>query len=206
MSPSHLTETDARPSDETLYQLLFHHGFDGLMLTVPSGAILDANPAACRIMGRTREEILQEGRDGLIDSTDARLQDLIAERERTGKAHGELRVRRKDGSVLPVELSSVVFHTPEGEKRTCIIIRDVSERKAAEAERDRLIAELQQALERVRSLSGLLPMCAACRKIRDDAGKWHDLESYIRIHTETQFSHGICLECRQKLYPGHSHD
>jgi hypothetical protein len=64
-----------------------------------------------------------------------------------------------------------------------------------------LIHELTEALGRVKSLSGLLPMCASCRKIRDQKGSWHDLETYIRSHTEADFSHGICPDCRQKLYP-----
>ncbi len=189
--------------DETLYRLLFENSMDGLMLTAPDGSILDANPAACRIMGRTREEIIREGRDGLIDISDPRLPGLIEERQRTGKTHGELTARRKDGTLFPMEFSSVVFQDPDGQSRTCLILRDISDRKAAETERERLIGELQEALQRVRSLSGLLPMCASCRKIRDQQGDWHNLENYVRTHTEADFSHGICPECRTKLYPGH---
>jgi PAS domain S-box-containing protein len=190
-------------SDAALYHLLFENGLDGLMLTAPDGSVLDANPAACRIMGRTREEIIREGRNGLMNTADPRLAQYVSERERTGKAHGELSARRKDGTLFPIEFSSVVFHTPEGEKRTCLIIRDISERKNAELEREQLIDELQDALQHVKSLSGLLPMCASCRKIRDDHGHWHDLESYVRRNTEAKFSHGICPECRGRLYPGH---
>jgi len=171
------------------------------MLTTPDGTVLDANPAACRILGRTREEILQEGREGLIDASSPRFADMIAERQRTGRTQGELRARRKDGTVFPIELSSVVFQTFEGATRTCLIIRDITERKASEVERERLIGELQEALGRVKSLSGLLPSCASCRKIRDKEGHWHHLETYIRNHTEADFSHGICPECRRKLYP-----
>lgn len=189
------------PENETLYGMLFENSMDGLMLTAPDGRILDANPAACRIFARSREEILQEGREGLIDSSDPRLPALIAERTRTGKTHGELNARRRDGTLFPVEISSMVFTTPEGEPRTCLIMRDISERKTAEAERERLIRELRDTLARVRSLSGLLPMCAACRKIRDKQDVWHSLESYIRTHTEADFTHGICPECRRQLYP-----
>jgi PAS domain-containing protein len=116
-------------------------------------------------------------------------------------AHGELRARRPDGSLFPVEISSVVFSDAANEARTCIIIRDVTERKAAEAERERLIAEMQHALASVKCLSGLLPICAACRKIRDKQGFWHDLENYIRQHSEADFTHGICPDCRRRLYP-----
>jgi len=189
------------PNSEALYRLLFENGMDGLMLTAPDGSIFDANPAACRILGRTREEILLEGRHGVMDTSDPRLARLVAERARTGIAHGELGARRKDGSVFPVEISSVVFSAPEGGTRTCIIIRDITQRKAAEAERERLIHELKEALSRVKTLTGLLPMCAACRKIRDKEGAWHHLEAYIRNHTEADFSHGICQDCRERLYP-----
>jgi len=186
---------------EDLYGLLFENSLDGLMLTAPDGSIIDANPSACRIMGRTREEILQEGRQGLIDASDPRLAVLVEERRRTGKTHGELRARRKDGTFFPIEISSVVFQSPQGESRTCMIIRDITERTTAQTERERLIKELQEALTRVKSLSGLLPICASCRKIRDKQGAWHNLEAYIRSHTEADFSHGICPDCRRTLYP-----
>ena len=73
--------------------------------------------------------------------------------------------------------------------------------KHREQERDRMIAELQRALSDVKRLSGLLPICASCKKIRDDRGYWNQLESYIGNHSEAQFSHGLCPECTKKLYP-----
>jgi YesN/AraC family two-component response regulator len=66
----------------------------------------------------------------------------------------------------------------------------------------RLNAELEAALAQVRTLSGLLPICAACKKIRDDQGYWHQVEVYIRNHSQAEFSHGICPDCARKLYPG----
>jgi hypothetical protein len=74
-------------------------------------------------------------------------------------------------------------------------------RKQAEEERDRLIAELQKALSEVKTLSGLLPICASCKSIRDDKGYWSQIETYIRDHSEAEFSHGICPVCMKKLYP-----
>jgi len=65
----------------------------------------------------------------------------------------------------------------------------------------RLNAELQAALAKVKVLSGLLPICASCKKIRDDQGYWHQVEVYLRDHSEVEFSHGICPDCAQKLYP-----
>lgn len=187
--------------EESLYRMLFHNSLDGIMLTAPDGRILDANAAACRILGRTREQILEEGRAGLIDNTDPRLEGYVAERTRTGKVHGELIARRTDGTFFPIEFSSVVFPGPEGDARTCLIIRDISARKAAEAERERLIQQLQDALGQVKTLSGLLPICASCHKIRDGQGSWHVLENYIRKNTRADFTHSICPDCRRKLYP-----
>ena len=172
-----------------------------MMFTAPDGRILDANPAACRMFEPTREEIIAAGRMRLIDASDPRLRNLLAERQQTGRAHGELNGRRRNGALFPVEMSSVVFEGSVGQPRTCLIIRDISERKTAEQERERLIRELQEALAKVKHLSGLLPICASCRKIRDEGGHWHSLEAYIRDHTEADFSHGICPDCRKKLYP-----
>ena len=187
--------------EQSLYGLLFHNSLDGIMLTAPDGRILDANPAACRILGRTREQILEEGRAGVIDHTDPRVEAYVAERRRSGKVHGELIARRTDGSLFPIEFSSVVFPGPEGDARTCLIIRDISARKTAEEERERLIQQLRDALGQVKTLSGLLPICASCHKIRDGHGSWHVLENYIRKNTGADFTHGICPECRRKLYP-----
>ena len=66
--------------------------------------------------------------------------------------------------------------------------------------------ELQDALSQVKLLSGYLPICASCKKIRDDKGYWQAVESYIDSHSEAKFSHGICPECIQKLYPEFSDD
>jgi len=71
----------------------------------------------------------------------------------------------------------------------------------AERESDRLIHELQDALSKIRQLSGLLPICCHCKKIRDDKGYWNQIEAYIRDHSEAEFSHSICQECVKTYYP-----
>jgi hypothetical protein len=65
----------------------------------------------------------------------------------------------------------------------------------------RLQERIQEAVARIKVLSGLLPICAACKKIRDDQGYWEQIEVYIRQHSEAQFSHGICPSCIRKMYP-----
>ena len=75
-------------------------------------------------------------------------------------------------------------------------------RKARERELQRSNAELQQALREVKVLKGLVPICASCKKIRNDQGFWQQLEEYLQQHSEAEFSHGLCTPCIKKLYPG----
>jgi hypothetical protein len=81
------------------------------------------------------------------------------------------------------------------------ICRDITERKQAEVAREQLISQLKAALDRVKKLSGFLPICSYCKKIRDDKGYWKQIENYIREHSEAEFSHSICQECAKKYYP-----
>jgi CheY-like chemotaxis protein len=74
------------------------------------------------------------------------------------------------------------------------------EKKRIEAERERLIIELQESLAHIKTLNGLLPICASCKKIRDDRGYWEAVEVYISDHSEAEFTHGICPDCARKLY------
>lgn len=71
----------------------------------------------------------------------------------------------------------------------------------AERERDRLIVQLEETLSKVKKLSGLLPICAGCKKIRDDKGYWNQIELYLKEHSDAVMSHGICPECADKYYP-----
>src|SRR5208282_230275 len=80
-------------------------------------------------------------------------------------------------------------------------IRYAMERKQLENEKERLILELQESLAKVKLLSGLLPICAWCKKIRDDRGYWNKVETYLLEHSQAKFTHGICPECGKKLYP-----
>ncbi len=81
------------------------------------------------------------------------------------------------------------------------ISKDISDRKQVEEERENLIEELRAALAEVRTLSGLLPICATCKKVRDDQGYWTQIEWYIRDHSEAEFTHGVCPDCAHSLYP-----
>jgi PAS domain-containing protein len=80
-------------------------------------------------------------------------------------------------------------------------LHDITLRKEIEEERERLNVELKDALEKIKTLSGLIPICAGCKKIRDDKGYWNQLEHYVEEHSDAVFSHGLCPECFQKYFP-----
>jgi hypothetical protein len=82
-----------------------------------------------------------------------------------------------------------------------LAIEDITDRKREEEEREELVKELQDALAKVKTLSGFLPICSSCKKIRNDTGYWNQIEAYIGDHSETEFSHSICPECIKELYP-----
>ena len=81
------------------------------------------------------------------------------------------------------------------------ILREITERKAADAERERLLAELRQTLAEVKTLQGIIPICAGCKKIRDDQGFWSQVETYVTQHSQARFSHGMCPDCLKEWYP-----
>jgi hypothetical protein len=75
------------------------------------------------------------------------------------------------------------------------------QRRQVQEEREKLIGELQEALAKVKTLSGFIPICASCKKIRDDKGYWNQIEAYLSAHSEMEFSHSVCPDCARKLYP-----
>ena len=80
-------------------------------------------------------------------------------------------------------------------------IRYSIERKQAEMEREKLIAELKKALDQVKTLSGMIPICASCKKVRNDGGYWQQVEDYLSKHSNVDFTHSLCPDCVKKLYP-----
>ena len=87
------------------------------------------------------------------------------------------------------------------EARTAELRAQMDARTRIEAQREKLVEELRVAVSQIRTLRGLLPICASCKSVRDDSGYWQQIESYVRDHSEAEFSHGICPSCVEKLYP-----
>ncbi len=317
-----LAQKELRAS-EARYSALVANCMDAIVLTDDAGTILTANPAACKMFGRSEEELRRVGRAALVAPAEqGRLQAALTERKQHGKVQLELQLVRSDGTKFLGEVTSGIFIDRDGAPRNSSIIRDITERKRAETqlahlaaivessddaiigkdldgiisswnagaerlygytsaeavgrsitmllapeggddlpsllervrrgerishfetqrktrdgrvifvslsispvrdakgvivgastiarditdrkqaeqERERLLQQLQTALINVKTLRGLLPICACCKKIRDDKGYWNQIEYYIREHSDADFTHGICPECAQRFY------
>ena len=167
----------------------------------PDGAVVSWNQAAEKIFGYRAEEII--GRSVAVLFPDDKRDELIGlmERLRRGEQAGlyESTRVRKDGQIIPVSTTVSPIRDADGNiVGASAITRDITRRKNAEEERARLIEELQAALKQVKTLSGLVPICASCKRIRDDKGYWQQVEIYISSHTDAEFTHGICPECAAK--------
>lgn len=139
---------DSRLAESELkYHSVFNHSFDAILLTSPDGRILAANPAACRMFGRSEEEMCRLGRAGVMNLNDPRLAGALEQRELTGEFAGELTGVHSDGTVFPVELTTTVFTDSSGENRTSMIIRDISFRKRLRDEMEAREANMRSILE-----------------------------------------------------------
>ena len=133
------SESRLRLSEER-FRTLVDKSMDAILLTIPDGTVLGANPAAQVLFGMSEEEICASGRNGLIDEADPVLPGLLEERRRTGRARGRLRCLRGDGSSFVGEITSTVFTGAGNEQRTSMIIRDVTEEVQAQERLQRLDA------------------------------------------------------------------
>jgi PAS domain S-box-containing protein len=177
---------------------------DAIVGVTLNGAIVSWNAGAqalfgyadTSIIGRPVEQVIPVYKPGDLSEMYRRLnRDEPIDRFET-------RGLRQDGTSVELALT----HSPLKDWRgeiigASVLARDISRRKRQEAERLQLIYELTEALARVKTLSGLLPICASCKKIRDDQGYWQQVETYIRQRSEADFTHGICPDCAQRLYP-----
>ena len=190
----------------------------GIVAADCKGIVHTFNPAAERLLGYTAAEVIGKAtpmlwRDPLeiaeraeylsrklglpvrptFDVVEKKIEsDMIDE--------GEWTFIRKDGSrFLSLLVVTPLAHEPGKTVGYVGIFRDISERKKSEMEKEMLIAELKKTLAHVKTLSGLIPICAWCKNVRSDTGYWQTVEQYVRLHSEASFSHGVCPSCAEKF-------
>jgi PAS domain S-box-containing protein len=175
----------------------------GLFHMRPDGTILQVNSALAEMLGfENPVEVSGHHAAEFFNSPEEHLawRNNI-ERDGTLVGH-ETQIHRRDGSPLWVEISARALR--DGLSGSLFYegsVEDISQRRAAQQERERLIAELRGALSHAKQLSGLLPICSSCKKIRDDRGEWNPMEVYIQQRSDASFTHSFCPECVRRLYP-----
>ena len=160
--------------------------------------IIFVNEAFQDLYGYSSQDVLGRTADFLNAEPMAQeMQQEIYEAVSGGRPwRGEVLNRKKDNSTFPCELS--VFPLADDDDQIFAYAgtqRDIKDRKQVEEEREALILQFRTALEQIKTLRGIVPICSNCKKVRDDVGFWQQVEAYIREHTEGEFSHGLCVEC-----------
>lgn len=195
-----IMEAELRSRQEQLRDL-FENATDLIQSIAPDGRILFVNRAWLNTLGYRMSEL------AALTVFDIIHPDCLGEcrehfaRVMQGEAltSFEAIFRAKDGRKIFVEGNASCRFEDGRPVATRGIFRDISKRKAVEAEREKLIAELQAALAEVKTLSGLLPICGWCKKIRDDSGYWNSVEGYLTKQSGVNITHGICPECQAKM-------
>jgi PAS domain S-box-containing protein len=179
-----------------------HDAIIGLSL---EGLIVSWNSGAEVMFGHPFEEVVARPGNVLLPPGHYDDMPVLLERLKIGqpiKDFEGIRVTR-DGREVHLAISVSPIKNSFGKIiGASMIARDINDRKRHEAERERLIGELQAAVTQVKTLHGLLPICASCKKIRDDHGYWTQVEVYVMDHSDAEFTHGICPECEQRYRAG----
>jgi len=193
-----------RESEER-FRRIFDDGPLGMIIADPDFKILKANRAVCEMLGYAEADL-----PGLSIKEITHLQDRETSINLLIQLlHGEVplyqlekRYIKKSGETLWVNLTVTAIRGQKGEVLYALgMVENISRRKLAEQEREKLVRDLQQALDKIKTLRGLLPMCAWCKKVRNDKGYWQKVETYVQEHSDASFTHGICPECLNKVDP-----
>jgi len=202
----------------TLQNAIFNSANYAIVTTDKNGVVRMFNAAAERLLGYTAKEIT--GKTTLMHWRDPQevaeratnlsgrfghplrptFETIVAKIELDQIDQGEWTFIRKDGTRFPSSLVVTGLADANGNLTGYLaFFRDISERKNYEADREKLVFELREALAHVKALSGLIPICAWCKSIRSDTGYWQNVEEYVRAHSEAKFSHSICPSCQEKF-------
>jgi len=190
----------------------FESSLDGILLTSPDGRIFSANPAACRMFGRTEEEICHAGRDTLVDLSDPRVQDFLETRSVKGQASAEYFQLKKDGTKFPTEVSSSVFTDEKGNRYASVIIHDISDRK----KKEKLINDYRFAMDQssmvdVSDKNGIMTyanenLCRVSKYREEELIGQHHLLFYSGYHPKDFFKDVWQTVSSGKVWRGEMHE
>jgi len=176
---------------------------DAIYIKDIQGRYMLFNKEAAKVTGKKPEEVIGKDDYFLFPADEAK---TLIDGDRRVLENGQVMtyeevVTTTGGKVTYLSIKGPLYDSAGNVFGLFGVARDITDRKRAEEERERLISELQDALSKVKTLSGLLPICSHCKKIRDDKGYWNQVEKYVSEHTDARFSHSICPSCLREFYP-----
>jgi len=196
-------ELDSLQRSEEIFRAVFDRGTVGIAMIGADLRFNRVNPTLLRILGRSESELVGLKISDVTHPDDVEKVSQLALslfRSEIPYYRLEKRYLHKNGTTVWAHLTATAIPNSEGVPEFGLaMIEDISEAKKYEQERESMIGQLQEALANVKTLSGLLPMCSWCKKIRDEHGVWSEIENYIQQRSDADITHGICTECQNKI-------
>ena len=191
---------------EQRFRLMVENSHDILTIRDADTRVRYTSPSIHRVLGYRQEEIIGSTGFELIHPEDrSNVETALNEFWKNPGARDSIQYRARHANGSWVSLEVVAYNLLDHPDIRGVVIngRDISQRMQTEAERERTIAELQEAISKLDTLTGLLTICASCKKIHAENGSWQQIESYIRDRSQVEFSHSMCPECSLIWYPDH---
>lgn len=175
---------------------------DPIFNILPDGTYRYLNRAFSQAFGKDPQELIGRTIYDVFDHDEAEKRMTVVRAALAGGAPivFEVRVPTPEGDTFYITSVKPIANAQGQWDSVVCISKNITERKREELERERLITALQEALNKVKTLSGLLPICAHCKKIRDDQGYWNQMEAYLQQHADAVFTHGICPDCAHRFF------
>ncbi len=187
------------------FEAIFNNAGIGIAMADKNRTFFMVNERMAEMLGMSKDELIGKSNTDIthpqdIEFSKERLKSLF--QGKIDSYRFEKRYICKDGNDIWVDLTVSNIRDYNGDTKASIgMIADITERKYAEEALLQERNKLQKALSEIKTLRGILPICSHCKKIRNDEGYWDQIESYIRDHSDAEFSHSICQECAKKYYP-----
>jgi len=196
------SEVELLRDSERHYRILLDESMDPTFSFFADGTYRYVNEAFARGVGRKTGEIIGRKIWDVFEKDEADRRYAVVKRVFTeGKTEEiEVRVPLPSGNTYYLTTVKPIIDNAGIVETVICTSKNITKRKLAEIALQEEHGKLRKALEEIKILSGLLPICSSCKKIRDDKGYWNQIESYIREHSEAEFSHGICPECATRWY------
>jgi len=198
-----INELEKLRNSEKHYRILMDESMDPTFSFYADGTYRYVNNAFARGVGKTADEIIGHKIWDVFEKDEADKRFAIVKKVFSeGKTEEiEVRVPLPSGDTYYLTTVKPILNDPGAVDTVICTSKNITKRKLAEIALKKEHDKLVKALKEIKTLSGLLPICASCKNIRDDKGYWNQIEGYIQQHSDAQFSHAICPACAKKLYP-----